>query len=78
MLVFYAARRRRRHTPATANLSSTKVAGSGTEEFAWSDGVEVGGEEPQRLGVTSQNGGQAVAGRYQRVPVGKSGAIRLT
>ncbi len=31
---FYAAARRRRHTPATANISSTKVAGSGTEEFA--------------------------------------------
>jgi hypothetical protein len=31
---FYAARRRRRHAPATANISSTKLAGSGTEEFA--------------------------------------------
>ena len=31
---FYAARRRRRHQPAAANISSTKVAGSGTATFA--------------------------------------------
>ena len=44
----------------------------------WSHGVEVGGEERQGLRVASQEGGRAVAGRYQRLPAGKNGAIRLT
>jgi hypothetical protein len=45
----------------------------------WSHGVEVGGDERQGLlRVTSQEGGRAVAGRYQRLPAGKNGAIRLT
>jgi hypothetical protein len=59
-------------------LAAPKSPARERRNSQWSDGVEVGGEEPQRLRVTSQKGGQAVAGRYQRLPVDKSGAIRLT